>query len=175
MGFYMIGTALIVCAALLVFFKRDVSLGHAAIVAIGAVLIALPQLTDVEVGSDGFKFTTRAQGETLTSKVSGTNEQIRSLQESVDKIAKALEENAKRISALETKAGTLPGSGTGSWTPGTYDKKFFDDLLKQNDAAKTATTQRLEDLDRLKKTFQTTPYWEDGSRTDSKSGIGLPD
>lgn len=152
MWFYLIGGVLIVGAGVLVFLKLDVSLGHAAVVAIGAVLMAIPQLTDIEVGADGVKFTTRAQGEALTTKVEGTNEQIQSLQEGLEKITKALAENSQRIAAIETKAGVTPGTGT--WKEQGYTKEFFDDLLKQNDAAKAVTTQRLDDLDQLKKTFQ---------------------
>jgi|ThiBiot_300_plan_2_1041538.scaffolds.fasta_scaffold02032_2 hypothetical protein len=154
MGLYCIGAILIVGSALLVVFKREVSLGHAAVIAIGAILIAIPQLTDVEVSSGGVKFTTRAQGEALTSKVKGTNEQIQALQDGLEKITKALAENVQRIAAIEAKAepGLSKDKGAGSW--GTYNKPFFDDLMKQNDAAKTATTERLRDLDQLKKTFQ---------------------
>jgi hypothetical protein len=154
MFFYFVGAALIVGTALLVVLRREVSLGHAAIVSVGALIIAIPQLADVEVGTDGLKFATRAQGETLTNKLEGTNEQIRSIQEGLEKLTKALEENTKRIVALETKDGVTPNTGTGLWEPGTYDKGFFDDLMKRNDHEKTLTLQRLDELDHLKKSFQ---------------------
>jgi hypothetical protein len=156
LSFWIAGLLLAIGATGLAFFRRDVSLGHAAIVAAGAALIAIPYVADFEWTDHGVKFTTRDQGAELTAQLAATNKEIESVRSDLAKVTAALQKNSERIATLESKAGVGANSGTGEY--GTYDKSFFDNLLKQNQDAKRATTLRLQKLDQLKETFQPTPF-----------------
>lgn len=154
MWFNFVGAVIIIATGLLVVCKRNVSMGHAALTALGVALIMVPQLSNLELSPSSLKVTTRAQGEVLTNKVEDTNQQLQSIESRLEKITQALEENSRRIAALEVNAGVNPDTGNGMWMPGTYDKKFFEDLLKQNEAAKVTTAERIQELEQFKKTFQ---------------------
>lgn len=154
MWFNFVGAVIIVATGLLVVCKRNVSMGHAALTALGVALIMVPQLSNLELSPSSLKVTTRAQGEELTNKVEDTNQQLQTIESRLEKITQALEENSRRIAALEVNVGVSPDTGNGMWMPGTYDKNFFDDLLKQNEAAKVTTAERIQELEQFKKTFQ---------------------
>lgn len=155
-SFWVAGLLLAVVAVFLAFSRRDVSLGHAAIVSVGAALIAIPYIADFEWTDHGVKFTTRDQGAELATQLAATNKEIESLRSDLAKMTAALQKNSERIATLENKAGVGTNSGSGEY--GMYDKSFFDNLLKQNQDAKKATTLRLQKLDQLKETFQPTPF-----------------
>jgi hypothetical protein len=154
--FWFVGVTMAGFAIVLAFMRRDVSLGHAALVAVGAALIAIPYVADFEWTDHGVKFTTRDQGAALTAQLADTNKELQSVRNDLSKLTEALRQNSERIAALESRGSTAPHSGTVS--PGAYDKSFFDDLLKQNQDANKATSSRIQELDHLKETFQPAPY-----------------
>jgi hypothetical protein len=141
---------LIFLAIFLIGKKFEVSAGHSAIVVIGAALIALPYVANFEWTEGGIKFTTKDQGFKLADQLTQANAQVAAMHDDLARLAEALKASTERIAALEAKTN----GGTGSSGSKPFNPAFFDSLIHNNEAAKSSTNLRIQQLDDLKNTLQ---------------------
>lgn len=143
----------------------SLSMGHALICAIGAALIALPQLTNFEYADGAVKFTTRAQSAELTEEVKRVVAQQSELASSIATLSNALKDMASDISELRSAVQQVKPEAKFE-LKGEYKPEFWQGLATKGGELKTQSDRTYENLNTLQKTFQglsqplTTPYMQ---------------
>lgn len=155
--FLIAGAVLAFAALLLIFFRYEVSTGHAVLLGLAAALISLPFVASFEWGKDGFKLVTKEVGEKLSDEIAKIREEQQKALANIQSLTEAASANAARIGALENAARN-PGiefSPVPDPAFKKFDPTFFNDLLSKGNGAMELNDARLRDVERLKQDFQT--------------------
>lgn len=145
-----IGISVLVLGALIVFLNKTVTTGHAVLFGFGAVLLALPHISNLEVSEGALKFTTREQSADLAAQVKAVSEQNAQLAKNLVEVGKAVDSTNLRMQAIEDAMQRLsPGT---SFTPdANVSPEFLRDLMFRNEQIGKTSQETIKRLDHLQK------------------------
>lgn len=154
--FFIAGAILAFAALLLIFFRFEVSTGHAVLLGLAAALISLPFVASFEWGKDGFKLVTKEVGEKLSDEIAKLREEQQKALANIQSLTEAAAANTARITALEVAAENPNADLRPLPDPAfkKFDPTFFNDLLSKGNGAMQLNDARLRDVERLKQDFQ---------------------
>lgn len=145
-----IGLLVLFFGGLFVLLNKTVSTGHAVLFGFGAVLLALPHISNLEVSESALKFTTREQSADLAAQVKAVSEQNAQVAANLVEVGKAVESTNLRMQAIEEAVQRLsPGT---SFTPDSkVGNEFLRDLMFRNDEIGKTSQETIMRLDHLQK------------------------
>jgi hypothetical protein len=148
-----VGVVLLLVAVITIYHDRQISAGQSVLLALGALLIALPQISTFEYGDGALKVVTREQAIGITEELKAANERqlqlIGGINSKTEKIGAVLTAMDARVSAVENALRRQPGIDLPSHpkiTPGAIK-----DLRYQNDKLGKDAEQSIKRLDRIRK------------------------
>ncbi|MBB3611249.1 hypothetical protein [Rhizobium sp. BK602] len=157
------GAILIVFTLGLIVRGKEVSSGHAMVLAAGAALMLLPSVSNFEWSDGGFKYTRRDETADLTSQVKKLADDNIQANETIRQTTEALRVANERLNRLEAanQSSQNPGTqGGGVKSPLKFDwgkysePTFFDDLLKKSDQSVKMSTDNRDAVTTFQRQFE---------------------
>ncbi|MBB5572563.1 MULTISPECIES: hypothetical protein [Rhizobium] len=156
------GIVIVAITLILIFQGREVSSGHAMVLAAGAALMLLPSVSNFEWSNGGLKYTRRDETADLASQVKKLAEDNIQANETIKQTTEALKVANERLNRLEaggqTSQNPAPQDG-GAKPPVKFDwgkysqPTFFEDLLKKSDQSVQLSNQNRDALTTFQKQF----------------------
>ncbi|MGO7964701.1 hypothetical protein [Rhizobium ruizarguesonis] len=150
--FYVVGVILGLYAFYLVQSKTEVTVSHATIFAVAAVIGLFPYISSFasfELTHEGLKFTTHEQGAEIANKVETVFQRQNELIGNIQKLSVALKDANEKIEAL-SRPGTESSPTTGDTAPA-FDPSTLDAILKNTGKTAEFNNDSIMDLRRLQK------------------------
>jgi hypothetical protein len=147
----------------LIFQGKEVSSGHAMVLASGAALMLLPSVSNFEWSDGGLKYTRRDETADLTSQVKKLADDNIQANETIRQTTEALKVANERINRLEAagQSSQNPGSQDGGTkSPPKFDwgkysePTFFDDLLKKSDQSVKMSNENRDAVTTFQRQFE---------------------
>ncbi|MEO4040132.1 hypothetical protein AAFN47_00825 [Hoeflea sp. CAU 1731] len=147
-SFTMAAIILVVYAIYIMHKKIPLTPSHAALFALAAALFILPNVVDFEWTGDGFKFTTREQGEGLAKQVEKLADQQVTINNNVTTLTETLKTVTDQIAALQ-RSGSNSTSENGNIIQWPQDG-VFQGLIESGNRIDFQTQQLKGEIEMLK-------------------------
>lgn len=150
--FYIVGVFLGLYALYLVQSKTEVTVSHAIVFAVAAVVGLFPYISSFasfELTPEGLKFTTHEQGAEIANKVETVFQRQNELIGNIQKLSVALKDANEKIESL-SRPGTGSPPATGDAAPA-FDPTTLDGILKNTEKTAEFNNESIMDLRRLQK------------------------
>ncbi|WP_104822296.1 hypothetical protein [Rhizobium sp. NXC24] len=147
----------------LIFNEKEVSSGHAMVLAAGAALLLLPSVSNFEWSDSGLKYTRRTETADLTSQVKKLADDNIQANETLRQTSEALKIANERLNKLEAAGQSSQNPSTPNGGPklppnvnwGRYtEPTFFEEMLKKSDQGVKMSNENRDALTTFQRQFE---------------------